>query len=248
MKMLALALTAALLGTVGGPAMAVPTKATTKVATDWSKTVAATPEGGIIMGNPKAKLTLVEYGSLTCSHCKHFADTGVKSLIGNYVKTGKVRYEFRSYLLNAYDVAATLLARCNGATGFFPMADTMFATQEQWLGAAASIPKDKLTELEGAPPEKLDSGSGDPHRVAEDRGNARSSLGSRQPVPRRSRRRRTPDLFCRSGSGERRNGNADFLPQRNEDGRQYVGDGRARAEGRTLALMHFAFLRFALAG
>ncbi|MEO8619159.1 MAG: thioredoxin domain-containing protein, partial [Sphingomicrobium sp.] len=57
--------------------MAVPTKAKAKVATDWSKTVAATPEGGIVMGNPKAKVTLVEYGSLTCSHCKHFAEIGV---------------------------------------------------------------------------------------------------------------------------------------------------------------------------
>ncbi len=153
MKMFALALTGALAASAGGSAIAAPAKG--RVATDWSKIVATTPEGGIVMGNPKAKLTLVEYGSLTCSHCKHFAETGIKPLVGNYVKSGKVRYEFRSYLLNGYDVAATLLARCNGASGFFPMADAMFATQEQWLGAAANIPKDKLVALEGAPVEHL---------------------------------------------------------------------------------------------
>ncbi len=155
MKMFALALSAAFLGSVSGPAIAAQANAKASVTTDWSKVVAETPEGGIVMGNPKARLTLVEYGSLTCSHCKHFAETGLKPLVANYVKTGKVRYEFRSYLLNGYDVAATLLARCNGAKGFFPLADTMFATQDQWLGAATKIPKEKLAALQGAPPEKL---------------------------------------------------------------------------------------------
>ena len=41
-------------------------------ATDWSRTVVATPEGGYAMGNPRAKVTLVEYASLACSHCRDF--------------------------------------------------------------------------------------------------------------------------------------------------------------------------------
>jgi protein-disulfide isomerase len=151
--MVALALSGALLGAHAGTASAAPAKAA--VANDWSRVVSATPEGGIVMGNPKAPLILVEYGSLTCSHCKHFAETGMKPLVANYVKTGKVRYEFRSYLLNAYDVAATLLARCNGPRGFFALADTMFATQDRWLGAAQAIPKARLEALQSAPPEKM---------------------------------------------------------------------------------------------
>lgn len=144
---------AAVLMTASASAPAAPAKPA--VAADWSKTVVATPEGGIAMGNPKAKVQLVEYGSLTCSHCRDFALAGMKPLTANYIRTGKVRLEFRSFLLNGYDVAANLIARCNGPRGFFPVADAMFATQDQWLGTASRLPKDKLAALEGLPPEKL---------------------------------------------------------------------------------------------
>ncbi|HEX8580099.1 MAG TPA: thioredoxin domain-containing protein, partial [Allosphingosinicella sp.] len=39
---------------------------------DWTQTVSATPAGGFLMGNPAAKVKLVEYGSMTCGHCAAF--------------------------------------------------------------------------------------------------------------------------------------------------------------------------------
>ena len=39
---------------------------------DWSQRVATTPEGGFRMGNPDAPVKLVEFLSLTCSHCATF--------------------------------------------------------------------------------------------------------------------------------------------------------------------------------
>ena len=57
---------------------------------DWTKLVVPTPAGGFMMGNPAAKLHLIEYGALSCPHCKHFDESGVGPLIDNYVKTGKV--------------------------------------------------------------------------------------------------------------------------------------------------------------
>src|SRR6185436_6210996 len=61
---------------------------------DWSTIVTETPAGGFLMGNPNAKVQLIEYGSLTCPHCREFDETGVTPLIEGYVKTGKVGYEF----------------------------------------------------------------------------------------------------------------------------------------------------------
>ena len=121
---------------------------------DWSATVVATPEGGFRMGNAAAKVKLVEYGSLTCSHCGHFARDGVPTLIANYVKSGTVSYEYRNYVLNGIDVTATLLARCGGSKHFFGMADALYASQPQWVGKFSGLPaaeKDKLKALpEGA--------------------------------------------------------------------------------------------------
>ena len=117
------------------PAAAVPQK---KAAVDWTKTVVATPEGGFRMGNPKAKVKLIEYGSLTCPHCRHFAETGTAPLRA-YVKSGKVSFEYRSYILNGIDVAATLVARCGGAQRFFPVVDRFYLNQSVWVGKITGL-------------------------------------------------------------------------------------------------------------
>ena len=48
-----------------------------------------------MMGNPNAKVKLIEIGSLTCPHCREFDEKGVPTLIDKYVKTGQVSWEFR---------------------------------------------------------------------------------------------------------------------------------------------------------
>ena len=132
-----LALAALAAGAMVASAPAAPAKKA--VARDWTRMVAATPEGGFRMGNPNAKVKLIEYGSLTCPHCRHVAETGVKPLLGTYVKTGKVSYEFRNMVLNGIDVAATLVARCGGAPKFFPIADNLYASQAVWIGKIAAV-------------------------------------------------------------------------------------------------------------
>ncbi len=125
------------------------------VAVDWTRNVVATPEGGFAMGNPRAKVTLVEYASLACPHCRHFAQEAMGPLKANYVRSGKVRYEYRSYILNGYDLAATTIARCGGARTFFPVAEAMFAAQPQWIARVQAVPEAQLKALEGLPPAKL---------------------------------------------------------------------------------------------
>ena len=119
-------------------------------ARDWTRTFTVTPEGGFRMGNPAAKVALVEYGSLTCPHCQHFAETGVGPLLQNYVRTGKLSYEYRSLVLNGIDLAATLVARCNGPSRFFPIAETLYKTQPVWIAKINDLPepeKDRLQKL-----------------------------------------------------------------------------------------------------
>ena len=99
---------------------------------DWSHNVVATAEGGFRMGNPAAKVKLVEYGSLACPHCRHFEETGYKPLVQNYVRTGRVSYEFRNLLINGPDISISLLAHCAGAAKFFPMSEIVYAKQPDW--------------------------------------------------------------------------------------------------------------------
>ena len=130
---------------IAGPAPAVPAKKPV----DWLRTVVATPDGGFRMGNPKAKVRVVEYGSLTCPHCRHFAETGMAPLRAK-VKAGKVSFEFRSFILNGIDVSATLVARCGGPSRFFPLVDKFYATQTDWVGKIAALSdaeKERLGKL-----------------------------------------------------------------------------------------------------
>jgi len=106
---------------------------------DWTHTVTATPEGGFRMGNPAARVKLVEYGSLACPHCRHFEETGYRPLLDGYVRGGKVSYEFRNIVLNGPDVAVSLLTRCAGPGKFFAMAQAVFTTQADWEKRVAAM-------------------------------------------------------------------------------------------------------------
>ena len=119
---------------------------------DWSQVYNMTEAGGILMGNPDAKIRLIEYGSLTCPHCREFDEKGAPQLIDKYVKSGQVAWEFRNYVRDAVDLTATLIARCNGAKTFFPLSRSLFHDQEQWIGRIQQIPQDQLTRVQGLPP------------------------------------------------------------------------------------------------
>jgi protein-disulfide isomerase len=119
---------------------------------DWTGVVAMTPEGGFRMGNPEARVKLVEYGSLTCGHCAAFAAEAMDELRGHYVRSGKVSFEYRNFVLNGIDVAASLLARCGGAGTFFPLAETLYARQQEWAGRIGGLDDAKKAELNALPP------------------------------------------------------------------------------------------------
>lgn len=114
--------------------LAVTASAPAQQARDWTKAVAATPEGGYRIGNPAAAVKLVEYGSLTCDHCAHFDAEATKPLLDRYVKGGRVSYEFRNFVRDPADLTAALLTRCAGTSGFFPLTHRYFASQAQWMG------------------------------------------------------------------------------------------------------------------
>lgn len=133
---------------------ALPATASAQKGADWRATVTATADGGMAVGNPKAKVSLVEYASMTCPHCREFAQSGMSPLLANYVKSGKVRFEFRNFVLNGYDLAASLVARCAGPSRFFPATERLFAEQPKWIARIQSTPPAKIKSASALPAEK----------------------------------------------------------------------------------------------
>jgi protein-disulfide isomerase len=103
----------------------------------WSDVVSATDGGGMRMGNPNAPIKIIEYGALSCPHCAKLANEGMKTIVDKYVDSGRVSYEFRSYIIHgAIDVVLTMMARCAEPSAFFPLVEQLYATQDQWIAQA----------------------------------------------------------------------------------------------------------------
>jgi protein-disulfide isomerase len=122
---------------------------------DWTQTVTQTPEGGFLMGNPAAPVKIVEYASMTCGHCAKFAEEGEPVIRDKYVKSGQVSFEIRNYVRDPADLAAALLARCNGPSAFFPLTDQLFASQQDWMGKLQSVSPAQQQQLAALPQDQL---------------------------------------------------------------------------------------------
>jgi protein-disulfide isomerase len=85
------------------------------------------------LGNPKAKVVVVEYASDTCSHCARFNADVFPAFKAKYIDTGKVYYKFREFLTppEAVSAAGFLLARCAGRDKYFGVVDAIFRGQPQ---------------------------------------------------------------------------------------------------------------------
>jgi protein-disulfide isomerase len=121
------------------PAIAAPAPRAAAAAPAWINRIAVTPAGSYVRGNPAAKVKLVEYSSFTCSHCAAF-QSEAKPELTRLIASGQVSLEIRNAVRDRYDLAAALLARCQGPASYFRAADAVFAAQDQWLAKAATVP------------------------------------------------------------------------------------------------------------
>ncbi|MFT3976006.1 MAG: thioredoxin domain-containing protein [Sphingomonas bacterium] len=102
----------------------------------WVSVVTPTAKGGFVIGNPAAKVKLVEYASYTCPHCGHFARESAAELKGRMIASGSLSLEIHSIVRDRYDLVATMLAHCAGPAVFPKLHEALFAGQEQWLQRA----------------------------------------------------------------------------------------------------------------
>ena len=121
---------------------------------DWSEVTTASPAGGFIMGNPTAKVKLVEFGSMTCPHCREFDEQGAPSLIDNYVKNGSVSWEFRNFVRDPYDITASLVARCGGASSFFGLTRSLYADQMNWIEKIQGTTPEQQAAMQNMTPQQ----------------------------------------------------------------------------------------------
>lgn len=122
---------------------------------DWSTRLAITPQGGILMGNPAAPVKLVEFGSLTCPHCRHFHETGLSVIKGKWLAAGQVSYEYRPFSLNGVDLMAGLLLQCQAAPQAWAFVNRVYARQDELMTPFTQIPEAERTRIQGLPGDQV---------------------------------------------------------------------------------------------
>jgi protein-disulfide isomerase len=95
------------------------------------------PLPDVVQGSADAPVTIIEYASMTCSHCAAFHETTWPALKAKYVDSGKVKFILREYPLDPLATAGFMLARCAGPDRRNAIVDLLYTQQKNW----AFVPK-----------------------------------------------------------------------------------------------------------
>jgi protein-disulfide isomerase len=125
----------------------------TPAATDAAKPAADTTKltaTDMVLGDPNAPVTLIEYASVTCPHCAAFNEQVMPGIKEKYISTGKVKLVFREFPTAPanYSLIGSVLARCAadkaGPEAYFLVTDALFRGQQTWI---KDNPKAELVKI-----------------------------------------------------------------------------------------------------
>ena len=123
-----------LLVAMGLAAASLPVKAAeSSVAVQLADATDALYPDDMYLGKPDAKITVIEYASLSCPHCANFNKDVLPKIKADYIDKGLVRWVFRDYPLNRPAFQAAILAHCASPMRYFSLVDQLFQSQDYWL-------------------------------------------------------------------------------------------------------------------
>ena len=92
-----------------------------------------------VMGDANAPVTVIEYASMSCSHCAEFSNITFPAVKERYIDTGKVRFIFREFPFDGVAMAGSMIARCAGDDKYFPIVKAFFEQQASIRSAASPL-------------------------------------------------------------------------------------------------------------
>lgn len=98
-----------------------------------------------VLGSETAPITIIEYASMTCSHCAHFATKLLPEVKKRLIDTGKAKLIFRDYPLDQFAMKAAMMARCVPTDQYFNIVEVIFSNQERW--SDSKDPMEGLAQL-----------------------------------------------------------------------------------------------------
>ena len=98
-----------------------------------SKTALDITESDFIIGNKDAPITIIEYASMSCSHCADFHLKTLPQLIEKYVDTGKIKIVFRDFPFNYPALLGSMVLRCVPKDVRYQYTQALYQLQSKWV-------------------------------------------------------------------------------------------------------------------
>ena len=98
-----------------------------------ANTVLEVTENDFVVGDKNAPVTIIEYASLSCSHCANFHNNTLDDLIKEYVDTGKARIVFRDFPFNYPALLGSMVLRCIPEDVRYDYMNALFQLQQKWV-------------------------------------------------------------------------------------------------------------------
>ena len=108
------------------------------------------------IGDDEAPVTIIEYSSMTCSHCADFHTNTYPTLKKNHIEKGEVRFIFREFPLDKLSMATSMLARCVDSSISLAFIDILFQNRNKWYSDNALAELKNLSKQAGLSSEDFD--------------------------------------------------------------------------------------------
>ena len=100
-----------------------------------------------VLGSPESPITIIEYASMSCSHCADFHNDTLESLKTEYIDTGKVKFVFRDFPFNYPALVGSMIIRCVPNDARYQYMNALYKLQKNWVRREHSDTKKELYKI-----------------------------------------------------------------------------------------------------
>ena len=104
-------------------------------------------EDDFIIGNDSAPITIIEYASMSCSHCASFHNNTLQDLKKEYIDTGKVKYVFRDFPFNYPALLGSMVVRCISSEVRYDYMNALYKLQNKWVVRENAVTRQELYKI-----------------------------------------------------------------------------------------------------
>jgi len=104
-------------------------------------------ENDFIIGNDNAPITIIEYASMSCTHCANFHNNTLPDLKKEYIDTGKVKYVFRDFPYNYPALLGSMVVRCIPSEVRYDYMNALYKLQNKWVVRENAITRQELYKI-----------------------------------------------------------------------------------------------------